>query len=1078
MARQITLITIFVVGISVLCSCLTWGDSAGDKPRMLAQLSQSNPEQLAAKAASLSSSFLPEISQLALDMICYRWVCAKSGIKTDIKNLDKITGALCDDLNDKAILWAVQVLRTSSEVKSINLLPPANDPRFEKISGFIREYEVANDYKESSPIEAVKALSNALSICQALQLDLTQGIILKNLADHYLYSMSRFKEAETCYSRAIWVFSAYGNLRLCAGIYDELGTLHTTMNRYSAATENFKLSAQHWALISGTEKDAYRLAGLAYIKAGEAQRAAGNASKALELMADYGLDQLRTWSHATKSYRDLILNLLLVSEVYRERGNSNKAIDLLREAQRAGAAQNDPLLTAGTYYHLSKAYAAAGKDEFAKEALRKRSDALQSAATNARNALNKKDEPNERILSIIETGAKASESLERFDDAVEIWSGLAGLCERHGLLDARISALRSLAASLDRQCARDKSLVVRLEAAMLALKADKRGLVSDIVQEMAQSLIEAGDTQNALEALTELADITRQFDNVRGAAKVLEARGTLLARNGQFKEAARDFGDALARYENMVGDPWSRVEVSIRLADAQSSLGLKEDAMRTLQESQEMIELSYNQENLEPNAVQNHSGLMASLHTALTRSYLRLEKPDDAKKLLVRMKRFPWLSQVLSDLKADSDTTISEFARNLDLMSGNPDDSLPSIGSGEERVLADNWPEFAKTCWMLSVQYQQTYRSLPIPPSELFRRRHWLPKKGVVIEYMFTDSSMIVFICGNSKAICKEIPVTRTQVEKQVSALRQSIKSCEQNLSAGIPVPPISDWSDRSFSETKAPLAELYEMLFAPVADDIGARDLLVFALPQELVGLPMHALVYNKPSGMTAFLGQDYNISYLGEGMLESVIGRDSRGIDISSDRLAIFADPEGNLPGARNEAKTIRGVYVNSQWYVGEKATSANFLEECERSGILHLAAHYRIDPNPAKFELLLAPGTGSDGTITIDELTEIANQHLGLVVLSACNTISSSDPLATGSSRAAEIFFSIVGAKSVMGGLWKVSDEAAWKFMGDFYRSLSKGRSRTEALQQAQMGMIQSGEFSHPFYWACFALYGNPW
>jgi len=58
-----------------------------------------------------------------------------------------------------------------------------------------------------------------------------------------------------------------------------------------------------------------------------------------------------------------------------------------------------------------------------------------------------------------------------------------------------------------------------------------------------------------------------------------------------------------------------------------------------------------------------------------------------------------------------------------------------------------------------------------------------------------------------------------------------------------------------------------------------------------------------------------------------------------------------------------------------------------------------------------------------------------------------------------------------------LWKVSDEAASRVMGDFYRGLSRGKSRTEALQRALANVVESKQFAHPFYWACFALYGNP-
>jgi CHAT domain-containing protein len=47
-----------------------------------------------------------------------------------------------------------------------------------------------------------------------------------------------------------------------------------------------------------------------------------------------------------------------------------------------------------------------------------------------------------------------------------------------------------------------------------------------------------------------------------------------------------------------------------------------------------------------------------------------------------------------------------------------------------------------------------------------------------------------------------------------------------------------------------------------------------------------------------------------------------------------------------------------------------------------------------------------------------------------------------------------------------------------MTDFYRQLSQGSTKAEAIRYAQSRMIASNTYAHPFYWACFALYGNPW
>ena len=107
---------------------------------------------------------------------------------------------------------------------------------------------------------------------------------------------------------------------------------------------------------------------------------------------------------------------------------------------------------------------------------------------------------------------------------------------------------------------------------------------------------------------------------------------------------------------------------------------------------------------------------------------------------------------------------------------------------------------------------------------------------------------------------------------------------------------------------------------------------------------------------------------------------------------------------------------------------------------------------------------------------DLFGISNPKLRLVVLSACDAMGSSDPISSGPAMAAEEF-SMIGAKSVIGGLWKVSDEVASGIMGDFYRNLTRGQTISQALRGAQKKSIEEKQFAHPFYWACFALYGNP-
>lgn len=239
-----------------------------------------------------------------------------------------------------------------------------------------------------------------------------------------------------------------------------------------------------------------------------------------------------------------------------------------------------------------------------------------------------------------------------------------------------------------------------------------------------------------------------------------------------------------------------------------------------------------------------------------------------------------------------------------------------------------------------------------------------------------------------------------------------------------------------------------------------------------------MQALINDQPTTGPRYLIQDHEISYLSEGMLEDFVDVEAGRINPSTDRLSVLADPEGNLPGARTEAKSVSQIYAYSKSYVGEEATVARFVTEGESSGILHVAAHQRINPSPGTgFTLLLAPDSTSGGNLSLQDLAELHSDKLKLVVLSACDSLASSDPASYGASRAAEIF-TYAGAKSVLGALWKVSDQATVQLMSGFYQQIVSRTRKSRSLQLTQLKMIDSGDLAHPFYWAGFALHGNPW
>ena len=68
-----------------------------------------------------------------------------------------------------------------------------------------------------------------------------------------------------------------------------------------------------------------------------------------------------------------------------------------------------------------------------------------------------------------------------------------------------------------------------------------------------------------------------------------------------------------------------------------------------------------------------------------------------------------------------------------------------------------------------------------------------------------------------------------------------------------------------------------------------------------------------------------------------------------------------------------------------------------------------------------------------------------------------------------------FIFAGASSLITSLWKVDDLATAVMVKRFYRYLSAGDSKAEALRKAQL-LVKESVNAHPAAWAAFGLTGD--
>ena len=96
--------------------------------------------------------------------------------------------------------------------------------------------------------------------------------------------------------------------------------------------------------------------------------------------------------------------------------------------------------------------------------------------------------------------------------------------------------------------------------------------------------------------------------------------------------------------------------------------------------------------------------------------------------------------------------------------------------------------------------------------------------------------------------------------------------------------------------------------------------------------------------------------------------------------------------------------------------------------------------------------------------------------MILLSACNTAVGEN--GEGAEIAGLAYqFEMRGAKAVVASLWRVSDDSTSALMAQFYFALRKRKStRIDSLRSAQLKLLESEHWNHPYYLAPFLLIGD--
>jgi len=183
--------------------------------------------------------------------------------------------------------------------------------------------------------------------------------------------------------------------------------------------------------------------------------------------------------------------------------------------------------------------------------------------------------------------------------------------------------------------------------------------------------------------------------------------------------------------------------------------------------------------------------------------------------------------------------------------------------------------------------------------------------------------------------------------------------------------------------------------------------------------------------------------------------------------------------LPETEIEVKDFaKSLGGKSQIYTGKRATIENlFQTNLNEVEVLGFATHGVMVGELDGVEspsLVLTPHNDS-GLVTSEILFSLHGAPK-VVILSTCNSKTTRISLDQSEITSLATSFSLKGTKSVIASYWAVNSDGTSTLMSSIAKYIGKGLSYGDALNKAQLDLIESPRYSHPAIWAAFVGVGD--
>lgn len=297
------------------------------------------------------------------------------------------------------------------------------------------------------------------------------------------------------------------------------------------------------------------------------------------------------------------------------------------------------------------------------------------------------------------------------------------------------------------------------------------------------------------------------------------------------------------------------------------------------------------------------------------------------------------------------------------------------------------------------------------------------------------------------------VPVTAEELNKEVNRFRARLEK-------------------RTTNQYKRHAMKIHAWLIQPLEKDLALHNIntLVFIPDGTLRTIPLTAL----------YDGKNFLVTRYAVATTPGLTLTDPRPLPREDLQLLVAGLTEGvqgfsPLPDVSGEVARLDELY-DAKVLKNSSFTLPNVEQSLGDTpySVVHVASHGKFQ-NDVRDTFLLT----YDGKLSMDTLegymasTTYREQPVELLTLSACQTAVGDDKAALGLGGIAVK----AGARSAVATLWYINDQASSLLVTEFYKNLKESDvSKAQALQQAQLTLLDDPRFHHPSYWGPFLLIGN--